>query len=368
MKLTAVPTVVEETYKIVDEAKTNTLKNDINSLEQQREKQRLKQAVIPILNKTKQRQPLVKSISLECVTFKEVLDTILSLQDTESFWAIALLYEYMEIKNCFNIKKLTGTELLKLSGYKYNPNQKQRNRILSCILRHSNTKINILDPERTLKNYKNKKTEEGKSYKIFEFLKIKRVNYSKKNPDLIVSLEEIEFLPDYIEFLPIISRRYIPLEQIRKIPKRTSNDKARHFIIKICFKFASIKGDRLNLNIEQCMNLGKFNNRSNMKYSKRIWMPIERALNLGQEVNLLNFQWNLRKPSKNEIKRDKLEVNNEDKIKFNIGEKLNDVLYKYIQSVCIIRTYDLNYKIELPFKIDQVQPTNSIDNKKIAYY
>jgi len=356
-KLIALPTALEQAYKVVDEAKVDAIENDIDTLEQQKIERNQKQAFLPILNKTTQRKPLVKSVSLASETFREVLDTILSLQDTESFWAITLLYEYMEMKGKFKIDKLTGTELLKMSGYKQIPNQKQRDKILSRLLQHANTTVSVLDPERTSKNYKNKQTEEGMSYRNFVFLKIQRTNYSKKNPKLVVSLEGVELLPDYIDFLPVISRRYLPLEQIRKIPKRSPTDKARHFITKICLKFASIKGNSFSLNLEQCMNLGKFYNKSNLTAKRRIWKPIARALKLGLELQLLDFTWDFRKPSQKELKKDTLKLDDNGYI-IPPKEKFIESLYKYIKSVTLVRVYELDYKIDLPFDLEKEKAVN----------
>jgi len=361
-KLTPIPTALEQTYKVTDGAETNMIESDLEILEQELISNKKKRgANLPVINKTKQRKPLVKSVSLESETFRKVLDKILSLQDPESFLVITLLYEYMEMKKSFKIDKITGTELLKMSGYKSKPNQKQRDKILSCILQHSNTTISVLNPEKTSKNYKNKETEEGRSYRHFTFLRVKESNYSKTNPDLIVSLEGIELLPGYIDFLPAISRRYIPLEQIRKIPKRSTRDKGRHFITKVCFKFASIKGNSFDLNLEECMNLGKFYTSST---KKRLWKPIIKALQSAQELQLLKFKCNLRQPTNKEIKRDrlKLDVNG---IIIDSKKEINEILYKYIQSITFIRTYELDYKIDLPFDLEQekaVKPT------KIRYY
>lgn len=362
-KLVPVPTAVGETFKIIEEANTTVVTENLDDYEKEIEEKKIA-AVIPISNKAPSRKPLVKLVSLEEKTFKVALNKLLQLQNIESFEAIVLLYEYMEIKKNFKIDKLTGTELLKFSGYKNKPTQSQRHRILNTILNHSTTIIDVLDPEATEKNRKNKNTEAGKVYRRFYFLKVNKIHYSNKNPDLIVALEDIEFLPEYINFSPIISRRYLPLEQLRKISKTNSTDKSRYFLTKICFKFASIKGKIVSFTLEECMNLGKFFHKDrNMQKS---WKPIENALFLGIKQHLLKFKWIFRKPIELEINKDNLQVNSNGEIIIKGNDLFSPITlekqyYKYIKSVILFRTYTLKYVIDLPFNIENQKPIKSIE-------
>ena len=194
-------------------------------------------------------------------------------------------------------------------------------------------------------------------------MKIAEVIHSKTNPSLVKELVQVEFLPEYIEYLQQISRRYIPLETIRKIKKDNSTDKTRHFLYKLCFKFAGIKKNECILSLEECMNLGKFYN--NAEHSlKRKWRPIEKALEKGKEYKLLNYTWIFREPTQNEINQDKLSV---DLFGFidvsSIGLSLEDKHYKYIEQVQIVRAYHLTApSISLPFNLEEapaIKPRSS---------
>jgi hypothetical protein len=230
--------------------------------------------------------------------------------------------------------------------------------------------VTILDPERTAKNQRNANTEEGEVYQNFQFLQIKRTIYSKRNPDLIVSLEGIEFMPNYINFLPVISRRYLPLEQLRKIPKHVSTDKSRFFITRICFKFAGISDRGFALNLEECMNIGKFFNKSE-RDKKRLWQPIEKAFLIAEDLELLRFRWVFRKPTKNEIEKDKLIVNEYQEITTVLRESngtLKSQFYKYIQRVELYRTYDLNVQIELPLELEKISAEKEREKTRVEFF
>jgi len=92
-----------------------------------------------------------------------------------------------------------------------------------------------------------------------------------------------------MEHFHSISKRYIPLKIIRKIPEAKGTDKTRHFVYKFCFKLASIKNNECVLNLDKCMNLGKFFNKSE-RDTKRKCKPIEKALMRAKELGLINFK------------------------------------------------------------------------------
>ena len=64
------------------------------------------------------------------------------------------------------------------------------------------------------------KKDRGLVYKVAYLIKIGKIIHSRRNPSLVKELIKVEFLPEYIDFLQQISRRYIPLKTIRRIKKK----------------------------------------------------------------------------------------------------------------------------------------------------
>ena len=277
-------------------------------------------------------------LSIKQKTYKEALNNLLSLRSPETFEAIMLLFSYMEKKKSYEIDKLTGIELLKLGGSE-DIRQKHRDTILRRIESIAGTTIKVLDPQASFKNYKNKKSETGLAYKYITLIKILEAEHSRRNPKLLIELKGIKFLPEYIEYIHKISRRYIPLETIRKIPKHTGKDKTRHFLYKLCFKFAGMKNDQCELNIDECMNLGKFYNK-NENSIKRKWKPIIKALEAGKQANLIDFQFIIKETEEQK-------------------QQIIETEYKTIEKVIITRSYPLNApQLQLPFQIEQKEANN----------
>lgn len=356
-KLSGIPTAYEESDKIISSKDIQKIEDNIEALERERRKKDEK-AILELINDiNKGKNPMVEIASIEEQTFQQALGSLLAIRNTEAFETMMLLYEYMEKKKTFKIDKITGTELLKLSGIK-SINQEKRHRKLELLLRQSSIKLKVLDPEASIKNYQNKKSEAGLTYKIFDLLRIKKVTYSGKNKERIIRLGDIEFLPDYMEHFHSISKRYIPLETIRRIPE-DGKDKSRHFIYKLCFKLASIKGNECELSLDECMNLGKFYNKAE-RNTQRKWKPIEKALLQAKELGLINFEWSFRELSQNEIKKDDIETNlfhEISNIQYNEDGKLLDKYYKYIEKVKVKRNYALNEKeVLLPFELEKEEP------------
>ena len=336
-KLSPVPTTIEESQKIIDSKDTEIIENSIEDLEKVR-LEKDEKAILNLVNTHSQAElPLVESLSIEQKTYQEALKNLLSLRNPETFEAVMLLFEYMNKNNSFEIKRLTGIELLKLAGSQ-EIRQKHRDKILRRIKSISNTTITVLNPEKSLKNYKNKKSEKGLVYKHFTLIKVSETVYSKRNEKLIVELRDIKFLPEYIEYIHKISRRYIPLETIRKIPKKTGENKTRHFLYKLCFKFAGMKNNQCELNLEECMNLGKFYNKGENSV-KRKWKPIIKALEAGKQANLIDYHFIIK-----ETEEQKQQIKEED--------------YKTIEKIIITRFYPLNApQLKLPFEIEEKEPS-----------
>ena len=286
-KLSGIPTAYEELHKIIDSKDFNKI--NVDELECERIKSHEK-AILSLINKYgKSKIPLVEKLIIQQETYQEALNNLLSLKNHETFETMMLLFEYMEEKNTFKLERLTGTELLRLGGYK-GIRQVHRSRILKRIENHIGTTIKVLDPENSINNYKATKKDRGLVYKVAYLIKIGKIIHSRRNPSLVKELIKVEFLPEYIDFLQQISRRYIPLKTIRRIKKESSSDKTRHFLYKLCFKFASIKKEECALTLTECMNLGKFYNKGEHSL-KRKWSPIERALRRGEEYKLLKYNW-----------------------------------------------------------------------------
>jgi hypothetical protein len=369
-KLSGVPTAYEETQKIISAKDITKFENSIEQLELER-RERDEKAILNLINDTsKGKNPMVQMATIEEQTFQQALGSLLSIRNTEAFEVMMLLYEYMEKQKTFKIDKLTGTELLKLSGAR-SINQTKRHHKLDLLLKQSSIKLKVLDPEQSLKNYRNKKNDDGLTYKIFELLRIKKVTYSEKNPELITKLHDIEFLPEYMEHFHSISKRYIPLETIRKIPEESGTDKTRHFIYKLCFKLASISGNECELSLNECMNLGKFFNKAD-RNTKRKWKPIERALLRAKEFGLIDFKWNFREISNIEQKKENLSVNLFHEISnpiYDSDGRLEEIYYKYINSVQIKRNYALNNttQVELPFALEKQEPKREQKAMKVQF-
>jgi hypothetical protein len=364
-KLSGVPTAYEEAQKIIGSKDVAKIEDNIEALELERRKKDEK-AILELINDiNKGKNPIVQIASIEEQTFQQALGSLLAIRNTEAFEVMMLLYEYMEKKKTFKLEKITGTELLKLSGIK-SINQEKRHRKLELLLKQSSIKLKVLDPEASIKNYQNKKGEAGLTYKIFDLLRIKKVTYSNKNKERIIRLGDIEFLPEYMEHFHSISKRYIPLETIRRIPE-DGKDKSRHFIYKLCFKLASIKGNECELTLDECMNLGKFYNKAERNMQRK-WKPIEKALLRAKELELVNFEWKFREINNTDIQKDNIKTNLFHEIcevEYNEEGKLLDKYYKYIHAVQIKRTYVLNEKdLTLPFALEKEEPKK--DSKPIV--
>ena len=361
-KLSGVPTAYEESQKVVDSKNIEKIKENIDILEKQRQRDEL--AILELSNThRKSKVPLVDQLSIEQITYQQALQNLLNLKSTETLESIMLLYEYMEKQKTFKLDKLTGTELLKLGKYK-GIRQIHRNNILRRIESNLNLKIKVLDPEESIKNYKNKNTNKGLVYKYYELIKVDKVVYSKKNPKLIKELVGVEFLPEYIKHIHLISKRYLPLESIRRIDKDSSTDKSRYFLYKLCFKFAGMKKEECQFTLEECMNLGKFFSRSERNLKKK-WKPIEKALIRARKLRLLQFKWTFKEIPDTE--RNKFKTNLFGEItegEYQEDETLKDEYYKYIKVVEIIRIYHLNApQIDLPFALEKQKTIRKITAK-----
>jgi hypothetical protein len=174
-----------------------------------------------------------------------------------------------------------------------------------------------------------------------------------------------------MEHIHIVSKRYIPLETIRQIPQVKGLDKTRHFIYKLCFKLASISGNECELSLNECMNLGKFFNKAD-RNTKRKWKPIERALLRAKEFGLIDFKWNFREISNIEQKKENLSVNLFHEISnpiYDSDGRLEEIYYKYINSVQIKRNYALNNttQVELPFALEKQEPKREQKAMKVQF-
>ena len=354
-KLSFIPTAYEESDKIISRKKLTNIDEKIEALEEKRRK-RDEKAILEILNEhSKGNKPLVKLASIESNTFKQALDSLLSIRNTEAFEVMMLLFEYMEKNNTYKIDKLTGTELLKLSKAK-SIKQEKRHQKLRLLLDQSSIKLHVLDPKKSLENYKNKKNDRGLVYKIFHLLRIREVTYSEKNPSVIISLGGIELLPEYIEHKHLISKRYLPLQTIRCIPEERGLDKSRHFMYKLCLKFASMNKADIMLNLDECMNLGKFLNKAE-RNTKKKWRPIEKALLHGKKIGLIDFSWLFKEPTDSERHLFKISLFGDiSEAEYTADGCLLDHYYKYISTVQIKRLYDLSGKIDMPFDIEKTPP------------
>lgn len=209
-KLSIIPTAYVETDKIIGrKALGGDINDKIDKLELKRRAMD-EEAILEILNDQSQgKRSLVKMVSVREKTFQNALGSLLSIRSTEAFDTMMLLFEYMEKNKTYRLEKLTGTELLNFGKVK-SINQERRHNKLNYIVKQSNVKIHILDPEKSLENYKNKKSQDGLVYKIFDLIRIKEITYSKTQPDLIVKLGGVELLPEYIDHIHHVSRRYLP--------------------------------------------------------------------------------------------------------------------------------------------------------------
>ena len=124
---------------------------------------------------------MVKMITIEEKTYQEALGSLLAIRNTEAFETMMLLYEYMEKNKTFKIDRLTGTELLRFSGTQF-INQERRHHRLKLLLKQASIKIQVLDPERSIQNYRNKKTEGGLVYKILTYSESKELSIPKQTP------------------------------------------------------------------------------------------------------------------------------------------------------------------------------------------
>lgn len=338
-KMTPVPTAYEEHRKIIN-SKTESDINNIN-LENKQEDETF---ILNLINTHSNSSiPITNKMAIERATYQEAIKSLIALQNPEVLEAMMLLYAYMYEKKTFKLDKITGTELLNFGGFR-DIRQKHRHNILSKILQNEHIRIKILDPEKSIKNYKKKSNDDGLVYTSYDLLRIKSIVYSKRHKEQINALMDIEFLPEYINHIHKISKRYLPLESILSIPKDNSKDKTRHFLYRLCFKFAGMQKNFCELNLEECMNIGQFFNKE--RSLPRKWYPIEKALIYASKINLIKYEWNFKKIKNNNFLNES--------IVFDEDGYLDKKYHKYIKSVSITRLYSLNSEnLILPIQIEK---------------
>jgi hypothetical protein len=115
----------------------------------------------------------------------------------------------------------------------------------------------------------------------------------------------------------------------------------------------------------------KFFNKAD-RNTKRKWKPIERALLRAKEFGLIDFKWNFREISNIEQKKENLSVNLFHEISnpiYDSDGRLEEIYYKYINSVQIKRNYALNNttQVELPFALEKQEPKREQKAMKVQF-
>jgi hypothetical protein len=179
-------------------------------------------------------------------------------------------------------------------------------------LRYLNITITIKDPVKSKQASKNKRGKVKTIYKNFTVLQVKEFGTNKdtsgtnnNEKELILEFSDVKFMDGYMDFLNEVSRSYIPIKTIHRIPKVSVKDKRRYFISNICDILSASKRPHIIVKtLEECMTLGDFYYTRWKSEKKRMWKQIESSLIEAKKEGLLVYKWIFREIKECEAEKD----------------------------------------------------------------
>jgi hypothetical protein len=325
IEVTPMVTAFSYLQKIIRSKKTERLEENLDHLEKEREEANKTLVSLSFNNDiSKAPQPLVKDFKITDENYTKIFKKLLEIQDTETSEAMRLLYQYMYEQKSFNIDRVDGKKLLEMGGYK-DIRPENIDKILRLILRYINITITVLDPVKTKLAREDKKSKVKTIYKNFTVLQIREFGTNKDEEgledgtkEMLLELSDVKFMDGYMEFINNVSRSYVPIKAIHKIPKTTAiKDKRRYFITNICDILSSLRNQPyvIQKSLEECMTLGDFHNNRWQTEKRKAWKPIESSLFEANKHGLLRYKWIFRTAKESEIQKDKLIVDDNNEIK-----------------------------------------------------
>jgi hypothetical protein len=248
----------------------------------------------------------VKAITIdEEVPLGKFLEKIIALGSTQGFVAFMMLYQYMYDNNLLGkeIEELTSQEIInhiyREKTYRLKPKNKQL--FFSNILRLSGLQFYMENPERTEAIRKNPGKEDQVVFTSFTLLKVKEL-HTLSDKKTITALGGVSIMKDFINlWYKKLSRLFIPLEAILKIPSDRNGDHKRGFNLSLALRHAELgnKKDSVEWDLQQCLNVGQW--KVNMRFKARAWNQVMESLIIGKNYQLIDYYFIYRpgKPEEN---------------------------------------------------------------------
>jgi hypothetical protein len=238
----------------------------------------------------------IKEITLdEDIALGKFFEKIITLGSSQGFVAFMMLYQYMYDKKLLGkeISCLTGQEIIdhiyQENSYKLKPRNKQR--FLSSILQLSGLQFYMEDQEETENIRKIPGKEKNFHFKSFTLLKVQGFE-TLPDKNTIVSLSSVSIMKDFINiWYKKMSRLFIPLEDILKIPHDLHKDHRRGFNLSLALRHAELANqkDYVEWTLEQCLNVGQWQAQTRRK--TEAWKQIIESLEAGKSRELIDYHF-----------------------------------------------------------------------------
>jgi hypothetical protein len=252
--------------------------------------------------KLKNPEEYVKVISVdEEITLGKFFEKIIALGSTQGFVSFMMLYQYMYDNNLLGteVDKITGQEVFDhIYGerkYVLNPTNKQR--FLNSILQLSGLQFYLKDLKETQRVREVEKTDSSVIFTSFTLLKVKSFE-TFLDETTIKSIRQVSIMKDFIQlWFKKMSRLFIPLEDILRIPHDFNKDHRRGFNLSLALRHAELgsKKDHVEWDLQQCLNVGQW--AVSVKRKKQAWEKVIESLEAGKQQKLIDYQF-IYKPNK----------------------------------------------------------------------
>jgi hypothetical protein len=245
----------------------------------------------------------IKAVSIdEEMALSKFIEKIITLGSSQGFVAFMMLYQYMYDKKLLGqeIKELTGQEIIdhiyQDRSYKLRSHNKQA--FLNTLIKLSGLKFSMEDPERTREIRKIPGQEEHYGFKHFCLIKVGGHD-TEKDQRTITKLTNVSIMKDFIQiWYKKLSKLFIPLHDILKIPHDHNGDHKRGFNLSLALRHAELGHHKnyVEWNLEQCINIGQWV--FDPEHKTRAWDKIIDSLEEGRKQELIDYKiiYKVRKP------------------------------------------------------------------------
>jgi hypothetical protein len=235
----------------------------------------------------------IKKITIEeDIALAHFLQKIITLGSSQGFVAFMMLYQYMYDKNLLGkeIPIITGQEIINhiYDERAYKLKAKNRQTLLSSIIQLSGLKFCIESWELTQNIQQERGFENNTAYKHFTLLKVD--SHTQDADKNITSIRGVSIMKDFINlWYKKMSRLYIPLEDILKIPHDHNGDHRRGFNLALALRHAElgIKNNAIEWDLQQCLNIGQW--QVNPVRKTEAWKQIIESLEVGKKQQLIDY-------------------------------------------------------------------------------